>query len=76
MAKNGNDICVAVTGAGENGVFRSTEIESALNSNCTLEALENVEISHKGLLSDIHASDKYRANLIKEMAKKALEDIL
>ena len=76
MAKNGNDIRVAVTGAGENGVFRSTEIESVLNSNCTLEALENVEISHEGLLSDIHASDKYRANLIKEMAKKALEEIL
>ena len=75
MAKNGNDIRVAVTGAGENGVFRSTEIESVLNSNCTLEALENLEISNKGLLSDIHASDKYRANLIKEMAKKALEDI-
>ena len=76
MAKNGNDIRVAVTGAGENGVFRSTEIESVLNSNCTLEALENLEISHEGLLSDIHASDKYRANLIKEMAKKALEEIL
>jgi carbon-monoxide dehydrogenase medium subunit len=76
MAKNGDDVRVAVTGAGENGVFRSSEIESILSSNCTLESFENIQISHEGLISDIHASDKYRANLIKEMAKKALEEIL
>ena len=76
MVKIGNNFKVAVTGAGENGVFRSTEIENALNSNCTLEALEQVEISHEGLLSDIHASNKYRANLIKQMSKKALAEIL
>ena len=76
MAKKGNDIRVAVTGAGENGVFRSGEIENALNSNLSLESLEKLEVPSGGLMSDIHASAKYRANLIKEMAKKALVEIL
>ena len=76
MAKKGNDIRVAVTGAGENGVFRSSEIENALNSSLSLESLEKLEVPSSGLMSDIHASAKYRANLIKEMAKKALVEIL
>jgi carbon-monoxide dehydrogenase medium subunit len=76
MAKNANGISVAVTGAGENGVFRCSEIENILNSNFSIESLDNVNISPEGLNSDIHASATYRANLIKEMAKKAVLEIL
>ena len=61
---------------GENGVFRSSEIENALNSSLSLESLDKLEVPSGGLMSDIHASAKYRANLIKEMAKKALLEIL
>jgi len=33
MVKKSDGISVAVTGAGENGVFRCEEIENVLNSN-------------------------------------------
>lgn len=75
ISKNDSDVRVAVTGAGENGVFRCIEIENALNSSFSKEAIDNIEISPDGLNSDIHASAAYRANLIKEMAKRAVQEI-
>ena len=39
------------------------------------EALDNIDISSDGLNSDIHASAAYRANLIIEMAKRAVQEI-
>jgi carbon-monoxide dehydrogenase medium subunit len=76
MAKTGNKVNVAITGASENGVFRSSEIENALSSSFTLESLDSLDISSGGLIGDIHASSNYRANLIKVMAKRALEEII
>ena len=76
MAKTGNKVNVAITGASENGVFRSSEIENALSSSLTLESLDSLDISSDGLIGDIHASSNYRANLIKVMAKRALEEII
>jgi carbon-monoxide dehydrogenase medium subunit len=76
MAKNANGISVAITGAGENGVFRCNEIENVLNSNFSTESIENIDISPDGLNSDIHASAAYRANLIKEMAKRAVLEMV
>ena len=63
---------VAVTGAGEEGVFRHSDLESALSSNFSEEAVSGVEVSSDGLMSDIHASADYRANLIGEMTKRAV----
>lgn len=76
MAKTGNKVIVAITGASENGVFRSSEIENALSSSLTLASLDSLDISSDGLIGDIHASSNYRANLIKVMAKRALEEII
>jgi carbon-monoxide dehydrogenase medium subunit len=76
MAQTGNKVNVAITGASENGVFRSSEIENALTANFTLESIDGLNISSDGLISDIHASSSYRANLIKEMAKRALKEII
>ena len=45
MAKTGNKVNVAITGASENGVFRSSEIENALSSSFTLESLDSLDIS-------------------------------
>jgi aerobic carbon-monoxide dehydrogenase medium subunit len=63
---------VAITGAGENGVFRSAELESALSGKFDASALDSVKISADGLMGDIHASPEYRANLIAVMAKRAV----
>ena len=72
VAKFSEGVRVAVTGAGEEGVFRHSDLESALSSNFSEEAISGVEVSSDGLMSDIHASADYRANLIGEMTKRAV----
>ena len=66
------DVRAAATGASQSGVMRVSAIESALKSNWSASALDNVAISASGLLSDIHGSADYRANLIKVMAQRAV----
>ena len=63
---------VAVTGAGEDGVFRSSDMEAALSGSFSADALDGVSVSDDGLLSDIHGDATYRANLVKVMAKRAV----
>jgi aerobic carbon-monoxide dehydrogenase medium subunit len=72
VAETASGIRVAVTGAGENGVFRHAGMEAALSANFTPEALDAVSISADDLLSDIHGDAAYRANLVKVMAKRAV----
>src|SRR5215472_1021142 len=68
----GGDVRVAATGASQNGVMRVSAIESALKSNWSAGALDNVKIDAGGLLNDVHGSAGYRANLIKVMAQRAV----
>tara|TARA_B100000497_G_scaffold10757_1_gene12059 strand:- start:194 stop:874 length:681 start_codon:yes stop_codon:yes gene_type:complete len=63
---------VAVTGASEDGVHRHDRLEAALSADWSASAVDGVEISSDGLLSDLHGNADYRANLIKVMAKRAL----
>lgn len=72
VAKTGDGVRVAVTGAGEDGVFRHAGIEVALKENFAPEAVEGVTVSSHGMLADIHGSAAYRANLVKVMAKRAV----
>ena len=71
VAKLKNEVRVAITGAGS-CVFRSKELENTLSSNFSNSAIDNANISSKGLNSDLHASAEYRAHIIKVMAKKAV----
>jgi carbon-monoxide dehydrogenase medium subunit len=66
------DVRVAATGASQNGVMRVPAIEAALKANWSSAGLDNVTISADGLLTDIHGSSSYRANLIKVMAQRAV----
>lgn len=72
VAKTENGVRVAVTGAGEDGVFRCTEIEQRLSADFSVSALDGLSLSADGLMADIHASADYRASLIVEMAKRAV----
>ena len=63
---------VAVTGAGQDGVFRVGEMESALSSGFNADAVAGVAVSADDLNSDIHASSEYRAHLVTVMAKRAV----
>jgi carbon-monoxide dehydrogenase medium subunit len=66
------EVRVAVTGAGDDGVFRSKELEAALSKKFEASALEGVTVPAKDLMSDMHASADYRASLIVVMAKRAV----
>lgn len=73
VAKTLNGVRIAVTGAGDDGVFRVTEMEKALDYDFSSKAIADLDISDESLLSDIHASSEYRAHLIKVMAKRAVD---
>lgn len=72
VAQTASGVRVAVTGAGENGVFRHAGLETALSSNFAPEAVAGVSVSSDGLLSDIHGDAAYRAQLVAVMAKRAV----
>jgi len=63
---------VAVTGAGQGGVFRHKAFEAALAKNWSVKSLDGISTPADGLNSDIHASAEYRAHLIGVMAKRAV----
>jgi carbon-monoxide dehydrogenase medium subunit len=54
--------------------MRVSAIEAALKANWSASALDSVKISASGLLSDIHGSADYRANLVKVMAQRAVAE--
>ena len=62
---------VAVTGAGP-GVFRCTELETALGRDWSAAAARAVRVSADGLNSDLHGTPEYRAALIPELAARAV----
>ena len=66
------DVRVAATGASQSGVMRVPAIEAALKANWSASALDGVTVSADGLMTDIHGSAQYRANLIKVMAQRAV----
>ncbi len=68
------DVRVAATGASSSGVMRVPAIEAALKANWSPGALDSVKISADGLLTDIHGSAIYRANLVKVMAQRAVAE--
>jgi carbon-monoxide dehydrogenase medium subunit len=67
-----NDIRVAVTGAGADGVFRWYEAEVALAQDFASGALDRVVANRDKLLSDIHAAADYRAHLMMVMTRRAV----
>ncbi len=70
-AQAADGVRVAVTGAGENGVFRHGAMEAAL-SNWSADALDGVPTPAGDMLSDIHGTSEYRAHLVGVMAKRAV----
>lgn len=72
VAQTGNGVRVAVTGAGESGVFRAKELEAVLGKSWSAKSLEGAAIPAKGLISDIHGSAEYRAHLAGVLARRAV----
>ncbi|WP_430513464.1 FAD binding domain-containing protein [Pannonibacter phragmitetus] len=63
---------VAVTGAGQGGVFRAEAMEAALAAKWSADAVAGIALEADDMLSDIHGSAEYRANLVTVMAKRAV----
>ncbi len=72
VAQGNGGIRVGVTGAGSEGVFRSSQMEEALAANFSPAALDAIAVDPAGMLADIHGSAVYRANLVKVMARRAV----
>ncbi|MCZ8177758.1 MAG: xanthine dehydrogenase family protein subunit M [Rhizobium sp.] len=73
VSKGAGGARVAVTGAGSSGVFRHAGLEAALSTNWSPDAVNGVEIDSSELMSDLHCTAEYRANLIRVMAKRAVQ---
>lgn len=71
VAKGKDGVRAAVTGAGDDGVFRSKEVEAALSKKFEADALNGVKVASGSLMTDMHAGADYRANLIVVMARRA-----
>jgi carbon-monoxide dehydrogenase medium subunit len=72
VAKSGNNVRVAVTGAGP-CVFRVKAMEDALARSFSSDAIKDIKIPADTLNSDIHGSAEYRAHLVNVMARRAVD---
>ncbi len=72
VAKGKDGVRVAVTGAGDDGVFRAKGMEAALTKSFDPAALDALAIPASSLMSDMHASAEYRSSLVTVMAKRAV----
>jgi carbon-monoxide dehydrogenase medium subunit len=72
VAKFPTGVRLAITGAGQGGVFRHAEFEKALSANFGPDAIAGIATSADGLNGDIHASAEYRAHLIGVVSKRAV----
>jgi aerobic carbon-monoxide dehydrogenase medium subunit len=76
VAKKGSDIRVAVTGAGNQGVFRWQAAEEALAKRFNPKSLDGLKADASMMNADIHASADYRAHLVGVMTQRAVTKAL
>ncbi|MHA7874325.1 FAD binding domain-containing protein [Roseivivax sp.] len=63
VARGPDGVRLAITGAGNNGVFRWSEAEAALASRFERGALAGLALDPGDMMSDMHADARYRAHL-------------
>jgi carbon-monoxide dehydrogenase medium subunit len=75
VAKFGDGVRVAITGASNNGVFRWGDAETALAGNFSADAIAGLSVESTDMISDLHGTAEYRAHLIAVMTKRAVAAI-
>ncbi len=73
VARLGDQVRVAVTGAGDSGVFRAFEFEEALGADFRPGALDAITVPEDEMANDFHATPAYRANLVKVLTRRCVE---
>lgn len=71
VAETAGGMRVAVTGGGH-GVFRQSEMEAALASNFSADAVKGIQTDESELSGGLHGSTAYRAHLISVIAARAV----
>ena len=74
IARFGSSVRVAVTGASA-CVFREKVLEQALETDFSVQSLQDVAIKFDSFNKDIHASRAYRGHLVGVMARKAVASL-
>ncbi|WP_120970042.1 xanthine dehydrogenase family protein subunit M [Comamonas sp. lk] len=74
LAQTAQGVRVAITGAGLS-VFRHAGLEAALTQSFTPQSAAAVAIDDSELNSDLHASARYRAQLISVLTQRAVAQI-
>lgn len=72
VAKFKDGVRVAVTGASNDGVFRWSDAEKALSANFAASAVDGLSVDDGDMISDLHGTAAYRANLVKVLTKRAV----
>lgn len=72
VAKYDGGVRVAVTGASEEGVFRWTEAEQALDKDFRPDALMDLKINPMNMIADLHGTKDYRAHLVGVLTRRAV----
>ena len=75
VAQTAGGVRVAVTGAAQQGVFRHAGMEAALSGSFSADAAAGVEVSADGMSNDLHGTPEYRANLVKVLTKRAVQEM-
>ena len=75
VAKFSDGVRVAITGASNDGVFRWSEAEAALNGSFNAAALDGLSVDGSNMISDLHGTGAYRAHLVGVMTKRAVAAI-
>jgi carbon-monoxide dehydrogenase medium subunit len=72
VAKFKTGVRVAVTGASNNGVFRWAEGEAALSKSFSADAVKGLAVDDSDMISDLHGTAAYRANLVRVLTGRAV----
>ena len=72
VSEGAGQVRVAVTGAGNAGVFRVKDMEKKLGEKFAPEAIAKSRVAADKLNSDLHASAEYRSHLITVLAQRAV----
>jgi len=72
VSRSAQGVRVAATGAGQAGVFRVPEMESALAKDFSTKAIEGIKVSPDDMIVDMHAPGPYRAQLVGVLARRVV----